>query len=210
VSNLLSVVPLAFVMVAGPQLVSAIFLATSDRARSSSAAYVLGVTLATVLGTTIVYVIANVFGVGGGSKKDSGASWVDYALIGLLLVLMVRVYLKRKETEPPKWMGKLAKASPKFSFGLGLGLFLVMPTDVITMITVGTYLARHDASLLKALPFLFLTVLLISIPLLVLLIMGKRADAVLASARGWMNANSWVVSEVVIVFFLAVTIAGIS
>jgi hypothetical protein len=107
-------------------------------------------------------------------------------------------------------MGKLATAGPRFSFSLGFLLFLLMPTDVITMITVGTSLARHDSSLLKGLPFLFLTVLLISIPLLVLLILGKRADAILASAREWMNANSWIVSETVIVFFLGVTIAGIS
>jgi hypothetical protein len=37
---------MAVVMVAGPQIVSAIFLATSEQARRSSIAYVIGVALA--------------------------------------------------------------------------------------------------------------------------------------------------------------------
>ena len=44
--------------------------------------------------------------------------------------------------------------------------------------------------------------LLIGFPLLVLLALGHRAEATLPKVRNWMNTNSWVVSEIVIVFFL--------
>jgi hypothetical protein len=56
--------------------------------------------------------------------------------------------------------------------------------------------------LFYALPFLILTVLLVSIPLLLLVLLGPRADVILPKIRAWMNANSWIVSEFVIVLFL--------
>jgi succinate dehydrogenase hydrophobic anchor subunit len=90
-------------------------------------------------------------------------------IIALLVFLMVRVYIKRNETQPPKWMGRLATATPGF----------------------------------------FLTVLLVAIPLLILLLMGRRAEGILPKTRQWMNVNSWVVSELVIAFFLVVTISGL-
>jgi hypothetical protein len=47
------------------------------------------------------------------------------------MLLLVRVYLKRKETKPPAWTGKLQTANARFAFRLGLLLFLLMPTDII-------------------------------------------------------------------------------
>ena len=40
--NLAKVLPMAFVMIAGPQILSAIFLATSENWRGNSLAYVAG------------------------------------------------------------------------------------------------------------------------------------------------------------------------
>ncbi len=44
-STILQTLPLAFVMVAGPQILSAIFFATTERWRLNTAAYVLGAAL---------------------------------------------------------------------------------------------------------------------------------------------------------------------
>ncbi len=101
--------------------------------RRSSIAYVLGVALAVTIGVTLVYTVASLLGVSAPPSSDPGKSLVDYVIIALLLLLGVRVYLRRNESEPPKWMGKLATATPWFAFKLGFLLFLLMPTDVITM-----------------------------------------------------------------------------
>jgi Sap, sulfolipid-1-addressing protein len=201
-SDFLTILPMAVVMVAGPQIVSAVFLATSEQAHRCSIAYLLGVALSIAIGVTLVYTVARLLGVSAPTGGETGKSFVDYVIIVLLLLLAVRVFLRRNESEPPKWMGKLESATPRFAFKLGFLLFLLMPTDVITMVVVGLYLARRDDPLFYAVPFLLLTVLLVSIPLLVLLILGDRAEALLPKVRAWMNANSWVVSEIVIVFFL--------
>jgi len=207
--NFLTVLPLAFVMNAGPQIVSAIFLATSQNARRNSVAFLLGVATAATVGTGLTLLVIQAFGSDDPSTQTSTNNAIDYVIIALLLFLVVRVYLRRNVTEPPAWMGRLQTATPGFSFKLGLMLYLLMPTDIITMLTVGGYLATQDAPLWHALPFIGATVLIAGIPLLILLLMGDRAEVILPKMRNWMTTNAWVVNEVVIVFFLAISISGL-
>jgi len=47
-------------------------------------------------------------------------------------------------------------------------------------------------------------------PALLVVTLGKRAEDFLPKARDWMNTNSWIVSEVVIVFFIALTIDSLA
>jgi hypothetical protein len=60
------------------------------------------------------------------------------------------------------------------------------------------------------LPFLLLTLLFLALPALGLLAFGKRGRAFLPKARDWMNTNSWLVSEIVIVFFVAIAINSLA
>jgi Sap, sulfolipid-1-addressing protein len=199
--TLLRIVPMAFVMVAGPQIISSVVFATSERARANSVAYVSGAVTSTIVGTTLFFILWEALGFKS-ATISGGHVYVDWTLVGLLAILAVRVYLRRAEAEPPKWMGKLQTASPSFALKLGLLLFIAMPTDILTMLAVSGYLSTHDESLANAIPFFLLTALLIGFPLLVLLAMGRRAETTLPKVRNWMNTNSWVVSEIVIVFFL--------
>lgn len=206
-TTLLTVLPLAVVMVAGPQIISAVLLSTSVDPRRNSLAFLAGVTLAVATGVTIAYWLARVLTSAADTSQDSTNDTIDVIVIVLLVLLAIRVFLRRENTEPPAWMKKLQGASPKFSFRLGLLLFVLMPTDIITEITVGAYLVRHDLAWWQGLPFIFVTVLLAAIPLLVLLLMGRRADVLLPRMRDWMTTNAWVVSELVIALFLVLTIA---
>lgn len=208
-AKLLAVLPLAFVMVAGPQFISAVLLATSRDPRRSSLAYLAGVGLGTTIAVTVFYLLAGLIG---GSSDDraagSGMSTLDYVVVVLLVAMAILTYLRRGKTKPPRWMTSLTEASPRFAFTLGLLLFLAMPTDLVTTMTVGSSLAAQDLPLWQCLPFVFMTMLLIGIPLILLMLMGDRAGRLLPRIREWMTANSWVVSEIVIVFFLIITLTG--
>ena len=46
----------------------------------------------------------------------------------LLLFAAIHTFRTRKESQPPKWMGKLQAATPGFSFKLGFLLLGVFPT----------------------------------------------------------------------------------
>jgi len=90
--GLVAVIPMAVVMSAGPQIVTAIFLATSRDAKRNSVAFLTGVAVATTIGVTVFYAIG-----GGIADEESGKNWLDWVIIGLLALLAVRVFLKRHE-----------------------------------------------------------------------------------------------------------------
>jgi hypothetical protein len=198
--TLVKLLPMAFVMIAGPQILSAIFLATSENWRRNSAAYLAGAALSITLIVTIAYAV-------GRGASDAGASddTLEIVVLVLLVAAALHTFLKRKEAEPPKWMGKLQTASPRFSFRLGFLLLGVFPTDILTSFAVGSYLSSQGDPWWHLLPFLLLTLLFLALPAILLLVFGQRAQAFLPKARDWMNTNSWVVSELVIVFFIAIT-----
>ena len=69
-------------------------------------------------------------------------------------------------------------------------------------------MTRHGQPWWHSLPFVLVTLLLVALPLIDLLLLGKRAEVLLPKVRDWMTNNSWVISKVVLVFFLALTISG--
>ena len=91
-------------------------------------------------------------------------SWIDYALIALLAILAMRVFLKRQESEPPRWMGRVQTATPRFSFLLGFPLFVPRRRDIVTMFSVASYLVDRGAAWWRGLPLVVLTCLLVATP----------------------------------------------
>lgn len=102
-------------------------------------------------------------------------------------------------------MGKLQTASPRQSFRLGFLLLGLFPGDIATSIAVGAYLSNHGDPWWHVLPFLGLTLLFLGLPAILVLALGQRAQILLPKVRDWMNDNSWVISEIVIVFFILIT-----
>jgi len=123
---------------------------------------------------------------------------------------MVYTFLKRKVSEPPKWMGRLQAATPRFAFTLGLLLLGIFPTDIVTSFSAGAHLAGRGAPWVDGLPFIGLTLLFLALPALLVVVLGHRAKVFLPKVREWMNTNSWIVSEVVIVFFIVITINSLA
>jgi hypothetical protein len=201
----LALLPMAIVMIAGPQILSAIFLATSERWKSNSIAYVLGAAL------SITIVVSIAFFAGGGKPGGGdGNDTIYWIVLGLLVIAMLRTYLRRGESEPPKWMGRLQEASPRFAFALGFLLLGVFPTDILTSAAVGTTLAADGDPWWHAFPFVALTVVLLATPLLTLVVLGERGQALLPKARRWMTDNSWLVNELVLLLFVGLTVSNLA
>jgi hypothetical protein len=193
--DVLKVLPLAFVMIAGPQIISAFLFATSPSWKRIP------------LVVAAAYLLTR--GAGEGDESSgSGLSTTDYVVLALLLFAIVRTFLKRDESEPPKWMGRLQDASPKTALVLGFLLLGFFPSDLITSVSIGGFLSSHGDPYLHALPFVLLTLLLLATPALLVVGLGHRAQTLLPQVRDWMNQNSWIVSEVVLVFFVAIVLSG--
>jgi hypothetical protein len=205
--DMAKVLPLAFVMIAGPQIISAFFFATSDSWKKVSATYVLGAALSISLVTAAAYLLATGTGNNGG-EDESGLTTVDWIVVVLLAFAALHTFRGRGETEPPKWMGKLQAATPKATFVLGFLLLGFFPSDLVTSFSVGGFLADSGDPWTHVFPFIGFTLLLLGLPALLVLTLGQRAQTLLPKARDWMNQNSWIISEVVIVFFIVIILTG--
>jgi uncharacterized membrane protein (UPF0136 family) len=201
------ILPLAFVMVAGPQIISAFFFATADSWQKTSAAYVFGAALSITAVVSVAYLVAK-GATSSGEESDSGLTTADYVVLALLAFAAIRTFAKRGESEPPKWMGKLQAATPKTALVLGFLLLGFFPSDLVTSISVGSFLGGHGDPWWRALPFVGFTLLLLGLPALLVGALGQRAQEFLPKVRNWMNDNSWVVSEFVIVFFIVIVLTG--
>jgi hypothetical protein len=202
------ILPLAFVMVAGPQIISSFFFATGGSWKKTSAAYVLGAAVSIAAVVTVAYLVAKSAGGGEGDESESGLSTVDWVVLALLLVAAVQTFRSRKQSEPPKWMGKLQGATPKATLVLGFLLLGFFPSDIITSLSVGGHLGNKGDPWWNVLPFVALTLLLLASPALGVVLLGSRAERTLPKVRDWMNDNSWLVSEVVLAFFIVIVLSG--
>jgi hypothetical protein len=202
----LAIIPLAITMNAGPQIMSAIIFVTARKPLKLSAYFLAGVVIAVIAGVTITYTLAAALGdsISLGDSSDSGSlgKIIQFLLVGLLVFLAIRSFVRRETIEPPRWLGALQNARPRTAFTTGLLLFSVFPSDFVLLVTVGVNLAQNDASLLAALPFIAATILIAALPVLAFLLFHRRAVQVMPKVREWMNANSWLVNIIVYVIFI--------
>jgi hypothetical protein len=198
-------------MNAGPQIMSAIIFVTAARPLKLSAYFLAGVVIAVTAGLTITYTLATLLGnsTSLGDSSDSGSlgNIIQYLLVGLLVFVSIRNYVRRETIEPPRWLGTLQNATPRMAFTTGLLLLSVFPSDLVILVTVGVNLAQNDASLLGAVPFIAATILIAALPVLSYLLFHRRAVRAMPKVRDWMNTHSWLVNIIVYVVFIVLILA---
>lgn len=196
----LEILPLLLVMVMGPQILTAIFLVTSDQPVKNSLAMIVGVLLAVTLGLAIWSTVVRSLGVD--PSEGGGPTTLDYIVAVLLALLAIRVWMTRGEAEVPKWMSALQQAEPKRAFSLGFLLILLMPTDIVA--TISTANLIHDAGLdaIDGWPLVAGTTLLMALPFLAYALLGKRARNAMPRIKEWLTTHSWLVNLVVIIYFI--------
>ncbi len=207
----LAVLPLAITMNAGPQIMSAIVFVTAPKPLKLSAYFLAGVVIAVTAGVTLTYTLASVLGnsisLGDPSNSGSIGNIIQYVLVGLLVFLSIRSYVRRETSEPPRWLGTLQNAKPTTAFTTGLLLLSVFPSDLMILVSVGVNLSQQNASLLGAVPFMVATILIAALPVLSYLLFRRRAERVMPKVRDWMNTHSWLVNIIVYVVFILLILA---
>ena len=207
-----NILPLAITMMMGPQIMSAIIFVTVEKKPVRvSLAFLTGVVCAVTIGVLIAMGLAslldNSVDLGDSSGQSTTGKIIELVLVGILALLILKNYLGRETAEPPKWMGTLQTAEPKRAFRTGLLVIFLMPSDVVIMLTTGLQLKSHDLAFREALPFIGLTVLIASIPLLAYVLFHKRAVVTMPKVRKWMNDNSWLVNIIALAFFIVIILA---
>ncbi|MCP3819269.1 GAP family protein [Streptomyces sp. A3M-1-3] len=200
------ILPLAITMMVGPQIMSAVIFVTTPRAVRASLGFLAGVAVGTTVGVAIMWGVAALLGsavdLGDSSDKGSAGRIIQYVLVGLLAAGMVKNWVGRATAEPPKWLGTLMTAGPMRAFKVGVLVILLMPSDIVVMLTVGVALVQSDSGFAEALPFIALTVLVAGLPLIARLLFHRRAETAAPKVREWMNTHSWLVNIIACAIFI--------
>ncbi|QPP07047.1 GAP family protein [Streptomyces bathyalis] len=208
----LDVLPLSITMLAGPQIISAVILTTTPRPYRLSGAFIAGILLSTAAGTAAAFGLADLLDLGSGTGHSAGRSSagriVQYVLVALLVALAVKTYLGRRTSRPPKWLTGLLSAGPAQAFRTGLLLILLMPSDIIVMLTVGISLRGDASGYAGVLPFLGAVVFLAALPLIVFTISRHWTQAAMPQVRDWLESHSWLVSIFCCVIFILIILGG--
>jgi threonine/homoserine/homoserine lactone efflux protein len=114
----------------------------------------------------------------------------------------IHTFLGRGHASVPKWMSALQEAEPRRAFSLGFLLILLMPTDIVAVISTANWLHDNDKNVLHGWPLVAATTLLMALPFLAYTLLGHRAREAMPGIRNWLTSNAWVVNLVVIVYFI--------
>jgi Sap, sulfolipid-1-addressing protein len=204
-STHLQILPLALIMVMGPQILTAIFLVTSHQPVKNSGAMLVGVILAASASVLLWFGLVDLIGID--PKDGGGPTTVDWVVAGLLALLAIRVFMTRGTAETPKWMTTLQEAEPKRAFTLAFLLIFLMPTDIVAVISTVNFLHDNGRDALDGWPLVAATTVLMALPIAAYLLLGHRARDAMPGIRDWLTTNSWVVNLVVIVYFIYQTLS---
>lgn len=200
----IQVIPMAIIMMLGPQILSALFILTGENRVKASLAYILSIFLAASLGTLALMLLIDFFNLGAptGSGPSTLITVVKYAVVALLAFGIYKNYRDRNKKITPKWMKVIMAGKPRDNFKLGFFLVYVAPTDLTVMFSVAFYLKIHENNFLDALPFLLTTAFIAALPLLISLVFRKRSEIFLPKANKWLTENSWMVQVFVLALFI--------
>lgn len=210
---LLALVPLAIGVIMSPLAIMALVaVLVSKRARVNGVAFLIGWALAVLIA---VFGSVYVFGL---LELDAPAElplWV--ALVRLLfsaLLISAAVWTYRRghvhvqqmamantpqqvvaaAPQLPGWLRAVENFTAFRSLLLGFGIFLLNPVDascaIIAGLDLSTAVVSADAEMWAAIGFCVVAILPIAIPVLLAVLKGREADAVLRRVRTWIAGHT--------------------
>lgn len=192
------------VMVSPMPVVAMVLMLVTPQARANGIAFVLGWILGIGLAGTILLLLAGPADVGG---EGEPATWVDWLklLLGLLLLLLaVRQWRGRPDTDAdvrmPKWLTALDTITPVKAAGLALLLGTVNPKNLIFIIGGVAAVAQTGVSAgSQAIAWVVFTVIAsvgVAVPLTIYLALGDRSEEKLEGLKSWMIRNNTAIMAV--------------
>jgi len=204
------VLPFAVVVMVSPvNIIAAILLLFSKRPRLNASCYLVGFVLGLTLVVGGLTVLANAIGLDPGSDRSRGASALLLALGATLIVVAVRKFRGKPDPDEPAslpgWMDGIAGFSARRSFAIGAAIGAGNPKNIA--VALGTAVAVSLAGLIATqqvvvlVTYIFLASLGVAAPIVTMLVLGDRADAVLDGWKAWLTRNNATMMAVIYLFF---------
>ena len=209
-------VAVALALAALPIVLIPLALATNRPPRVARA-FLAGWLLGVLAVGAVVIALADVI-----VRPEQHPQWLSVVKVGLgvaLLALAARKFLSRPrgdaDPEPAKWMTAVSTMQPRRAFSMALLLAALNPTNLLLVVSGATVIADATYRPLEQTVALVVFAVVgstgVAIPVVLPLILGDRADPVLAATNRWMTRNSAViVAAVLLVLGVVLVVNGIS
>lgn len=201
----LQFLPLGAAAIAPVMVVAVILLLSADKGFKKALAFIAGRLLCYGLWAVIFLFVFQSIAQSAGEPAQI-TLWIKIALGVLLVVLAVKNIVRRKKSPgQPKWMAKLDKARPIALFGIGFGLSVVQVRYVVLMLAGATIITAAGLPpgqiVITASALVLLIIWIQLLPLIIYLIMGKKAASVLASLKEWTIRHQNIINFIVLLLF---------
>lgn len=199
---MLETLPLALAIAASPfPIIPAILLLFTERARATSAAFLLGWIVGIAFAVTCFTLVSEFIEV-----ADHPPLWASAArlLLGIaLLVLGARQWLtRRRREELPAWMRAIDSSTPASAARLALLLSVANPKILLLCagagLTIGSSGEAGGAIVAWIAVFTAVAALTVAVPVALYALLGSRVLGPLGAVRSWLQHNNATIMAVVI------------
>ncbi|HKH04292.1 MAG TPA: GAP family protein [Acidimicrobiales bacterium] len=185
-------------------IIAVVLMLVSARARTNGPAFVLGWLLGLAIVGAIVFVLAGPADSAEGGDPPTWASVVQLVLGAALLLLALRQFRGRPregdEQPMPAWMGALDGFGPGKALGAGALLSGLNPKNLLLAVSAAATIAQTGIpggeQAIAYGVFALLGTVGVAAPVVVFLVKGDAAKAVLARLEAWMGHNNAVIMAV--------------
>jgi threonine/homoserine/homoserine lactone efflux protein len=187
-------------------IIAVILMLLSKRAGTNSLAFAAGWIVGIAGALTVIILISSSIGTGPDNSPSGGTSTTKIVIGAAFLLLGGRYWRKRpapgEAKELPKWLSSIEAITPGKSFGLGIGLSVVNPKNLLLLVAGGLAIAGAPATsggkVVAAVVFVLLAVSTVVLPVLLYKVLGDRAERSLESLNKWLQANNATVMSVLL------------
>lgn len=202
-----NVLPLAVAIAIFPvPVIAVVLLLGHERTLAKGTAFV----VAWCLGLTAIGgAMLLVGGAADGSDGGEPAAWLNLLLLALGLVVLaaaVKQWRGRpragEETPTPGWMRTIGEFTKVKAGGAGFALSALNPKNVLLVVAAAAEIAAVGLPASQQLGVLLCFVLIASIgvlaPVVLVVVLGERSQALLDGLRSWMERNNAVITAVLL------------
>jgi Sap, sulfolipid-1-addressing protein len=199
--------PLAIGVAISPiPIIAVILMLLSKRAGANSTSFLAGWVAGVAIATSVVVAVAGTTTLETSSGPSTTSSWIKIGLGVVLLLVGVRDWRKRprgaEEPTLPAWLTTVETITPPKAGGLGVLLSAANPKNLLLIVAGGMAIDQGVSSggqqALAIVVFTVIAASTVALPVILNLVMGQRARAVLDTMHGWLRANNATVMAVLI------------
>lgn len=196
-------------------IVAMVLMLITPKARANGFTFIFGWIIGVAVAGAICLAVIGPSSTSDNGKPAGWTYWLKLALGVVLLLLAVRGWRARPgpgaDTPMPKWMNALDRFTAVKAGGMAVLLSALNPKNLVFIIGGATVIAQANLSgsgqAVAWAVYTLIATISVAVPMVIYLVMGDRAAAILDGLKTWMARNNTAVMTVLLLI-IAVKLVG--